>query len=153
MKLSSGWEQSVYVLLILARLPENRTMSSIALANRLKVSPSYLKKIIKSLVDEGLLRSTPGKNGGFSLNKDISFYDVFLAIEGRGRIFQSQGLLQNFIGTESGKAQRCAITTALDEIENTLVRTLSNVSLAQVAEETQYNYNLGYLDEWIDGMD
>lgn len=80
MKLSSGWEQSVYVLLILARLPENRTMSSIALANRLKVSPSYLKKIIKSLVDEGLLRSTPGKNGGFSLNKDlhdISFYDVF----------------------------------------------------------------------------
>ena len=85
MKLSSGWEQSVYVLLILARLPENRTMSSIALANRLKVSPSYLKKIIKSLVDEGLLRSTTGKNGGFSLNKDlhdISFYDVFLAVEG-----------------------------------------------------------------------
>ena len=40
MKLSSGWEQSVYVLLSLARLPENRTMSSIALANRLKVSPS-----------------------------------------------------------------------------------------------------------------
>ena len=156
MKLSSGWEQSVYVLLILARLPENRTMSSIALANRLKVSPSYLKKIIKSLVDEGLLRSTTGKNGGFSLNKDlldISFYDVFLAIEGRGRIFQSQGLLQNFIGAESGKAQHCAITTALDETENTLVRTLSNVSLAQVADETQYNYNLGYLDEWIDEMD
>ena len=104
MKLSSGWEQSVYVLLILARLPENRTMSSIALANRLKVSPSYLKKIIKSLVDEGLLRSTPGKNGGFSLNKDlhdISFYDVFLAIEGRGRIFQSQGLLQRNIVTVS----------------------------------------------------
>ncbi|MDU3958629.1 MAG: Rrf2 family transcriptional regulator [Lactococcus lactis] len=117
---------------------------------------SYLKKIIKSLVDEGLLRSTTGKNGGFSLNKDlldISFYDVFLAIEGRGRIFQSQGLLQNFIGAESGKAQHCAITTALDEIENTLVRTLSNVSLAQVADETQYNYNLGYLDEWIDEMD
>ena len=156
MKLSSAWEQSVYVLLILARLPENRTRSSIALANRLKVSPSYLKKIIKSLVDEGLLRSTTGKNGGFSLNKDlldISFYDVFLAIEGRGRIFQSQGLLQNFIGAESGKAQHCAITTALDEIENTLVRTLSNVSLAQVADETQYNYNLGYLDEWIDEMD
>lgn len=76
-----------------------------------------------------------------------------MAIEGRGRIFQSQGLLQNFIGSESGKAKRCAITSALDEIENTLVRTLSNVSLAQVADETQYNYNLGYLDEWIDEMD
>lgn len=156
MKLSSGWEQSVYVLLILARLPENRTMSSLALANRLKVSPSYLKKIIKSLVNEGLLRSIPGKNGGFSLNKslhDISFYDVFLAVEGRGKIFQSQGLLQNFIGEESGKAQRCAITDALETIENTLISTLSNISLAQVAQETQYNYNLGFLDEWIDELD
>ncbi|MFK5277556.1 hypothetical protein ACI3RH_12605, partial [Lactococcus lactis] len=45
------------------------------------------------------------------------------------------------------------LASAIDEIENTLVRTLSNVSLAQVADETQYNYNLGYLDEWIDEMD
>ena len=65
MKLSSGWEQSVYVLLILARLPENRTMSSIALANRLKVSPSYLKKIIKSLVDEAFYALLQGKMAVF----------------------------------------------------------------------------------------
>lgn len=156
MKLSSGWEQSVYVLLILARLPENRTLSSIALAERLKVSPSYLKKIIKSLVNEGLLRSSTGKNGGFAINKpltEISFYDVFLAVEGRGKIFQSQGLLQNFIGEGAEKAQRCAISDALDKIENTLISTLSGINLAQVAEETQYNYNLGYLDEWISETD
>ncbi|QDK70972.1 Rrf2 family transcriptional regulator [Lactococcus protaetiae] len=152
MKLSSGWEQSVYVLLILGRLPEKRLMSAAPIAARLDVSPTYLHKIIKSLVNEGLISSTPGKYGGFSLAKpltEITFYDVFLAIEGRGRIFASQQLLKNFLGTEGDKAQKCAITDALDVIENTLVSTLTKVTLAQVAKNTQENYELIDLDEWI----
>ena len=152
MKLSNGWEQSVYALLILSRFPDNQAMSSIMLADRLKVSQSYFKKIIKQLVNEGLLRSTTGKNGGFSLAKplsDITFYDVFLAIEGRGRIFQSQGLLPNFLGVESDKAQKCAITDALETIENTLVARLSAITLEQVAKETEENYELADLDRWI----
>ncbi|CAM3173555.1 Rrf2 family transcriptional regulator [Lactococcus hircilactis] len=152
MKLSSGWEQSVYVLLILARFPDNRSMNSIMLADRLCVSQSYLKKIIKLLVNEGLITSTTGKNGGFSLAKplnEITFYDVFLAIEGRGKIFQSQQLLKNFLGSESDKAKPCAITNALDTIENTLVKTLSAITLEQVEKETQANYELKDLDRWI----
>ena len=131
MKLSSGWEQSVYVLLILARFPDNRSMNSIMLADRLCVSQSYLKKIIKLPLNE------------------ITFYDVFLAIEGRGKIFQSQQLLKNFLGSESDKAKPCAITNALDTIENTLVKTLSAITLEQVEKETQANYELKDLDRWI----
>lgn len=152
MKLSSGWEQSVYVLLILSRFPDNRSMNSIMLADRLGVSQSYLKKIIKLLVNEGILSSTTGKNGGFSLAKplsEITFYDVFLAVEGRGKIFQSQQLLKKFLGSEGDKAQKCAITDALDTIENTLVRTLSAITLEQVAKETEENYTLKDLDYWI----
>lgn len=99
MKLSSGWEQSVYVLLILSQLPDNKTINSQALSLRLGTSHSYLKKIIKLLVNEGLITSIPGKYGGFSLAKsleEISFYDVFIAIEGRGKIFANQQLLKNF---------------------------------------------------------
>lgn len=152
MKLSSGWEQSVYALLILARFPE-RPMSSIMLAERLNVSQSYFKKIVKALVNEGLLNSTTGKNGGFSLAKDladINFYDVFVAVEGRGKIFQSQQLLKNFLGDDEGKkADKCAITDALDVIENTLVKTLSAVTLEKVLKETEENYDLTDLDKWI----
>lgn len=155
MKLSSGWEQSVYVLLILSRFPDNQSMNSIMLAERLKVSQSYLKKIIKLLVNEGLLVSTTGKNGGFSLAKplsDINFYDVFVAVEGRGKIFQSQQLLKNFLGDEEGKkADKCAITNALDTIEQTLVETLSSITLEQVAKDTEGNYDLSDLDRWIWG--
>ena len=91
MKLSIGWEQAVYVLLMLNLLSEHSVMTS-TLSDRLNVSDSYLKKIIKALVKEGLVNSSTGKNGGFSLNKplnQITFYDVFLAIEGRDAIFSS----------------------------------------------------------------
>ncbi|GBG96045.1 Rrf2 family transcriptional regulator [Lactococcus termiticola] len=152
MKLSSGWEQAVYVLLILGRLPEQSVIKSNSLAERLSVSPSYLSKIMKSLVNEGLVKSSLGKKGGFTLAKplsDISFYDVFLAIEGRGKIFASQQLLINFLGTEGNKAKKCSVTEALDNIESTLVTTLSAVHLDKVAQQTSENYSLKDLDHWI----
>ncbi|MGA4514091.1 RrF2 family transcriptional regulator [Staphylococcus caledonicus] len=153
MKLSSGWEQSVYVLLILSQLPDSKTINSQSLSLRLGTSHSYLKKIIKLLVNEGLITSVPGKYGGFSLAKsleNITFYDVFVAIEGRGKIFASQQLLKNFLGENEGKkAHKCAVTNSLDVIENTLVTTLSSISLDQVFNQISSNYDLKELKEWI----
>lgn len=153
MKLSSGWEQSVYVLLILSQLPDSKTINSQSLSLRLGTSHSYLKKIIKLLVNEGLITSIPGKYGGFSLAKsleDITFYDVFIAVEGRGKIFASQQLLKKLLGENEGKkAQKCAVTDSLDIIENTLVTTLSSISLAQVFNQISSNYNLDELREWV----
>ena len=83
MRLSSGWEQSIYVLLMLDQLPEGKYINSVFLSERLGVSDSYLKKIIKLLDNEGLVKSVRGKNGGIALSKPlskISFYDVFVAI-------------------------------------------------------------------------
>ena len=45
MRLSSGWEQSIYVLLMLDQLPEGKYINSVFLSERLGVSDSYLKKI------------------------------------------------------------------------------------------------------------
>ena len=97
MKLSTGWEQAIYVLLILNQLPRQSVMTSTALSKRLKVSDSYLK-IVKALVKENLVYSTTGKMEDLHLEKTqrYYFYDVFLAIEGRGNIFSSQHLLTNF---------------------------------------------------------
>ena len=109
MKLSIGWEQAVYVLLMLNLLSEHSVMTSTALSDRLNVSDSYLKKIIKALVKEGLVNFLR-QNGGFSLNKplnQITFYDVFLAIEGRDAIFSSQQLLKPFLGENEGQKQKC----------------------------------------------
>ncbi|EMB97934.1 hypothetical protein SMU66_09682, partial [Streptococcus mutans N34] len=50
---------------------------------------------------------------------------------------------------EGKKAQKCAITDSLDIIENTLVTTLSSISLAQVFNQISSNYNLDELREWV----
>lgn len=153
MKLSSGWEQSIYVILILSELPESKVMNSVSLSERLNVSQSYLKKIIKTLVNEGLIESTPGKYGGFSLARSletISFYDVFVAIEGRGKIFASQQLLKQFLGKEEGnKAQQCVVTESLNIIETTLIQTLSQITLDKVKADIVAQYCLEDLRQWI----
>lgn len=153
MKLSSGWEQSIYVLLILNELPNGKSINSLALSERLNTSHSYLKKIIKLLVNEGLIISTPGKNGGFSLEKpleEITFYDVFMAIEGRGKIFASQHLLRNFLGENEGeKAQKCAVTESLTIIEETLINTLTSITLENVSKDIKNHYDLTELQSWV----
>lgn len=153
MRLSSGWEQSVYVLLMLDQLPEGKYINTISLSERLEVSDSYLKKIIKLLDNEGLVKSVRGKNGGVALSKPLSqitFYDVFVAIEGKNRIFESQNLLKKFLGDkESKKAKRCVITNSLDIIENTLVATLTSITLSQVAHQSEINYDLTDIRNWV----
>ena len=153
MRLSSGWEQSVYVLLMLDQLPEGNYINTISLSERLEVSDSYLKKIIKLLDNEGLVKSVRGKNGGIALSKPLSqitFYDVFVAIEGKNRIFESQNLLKKFLGNEeSKKAKRCVVTSSLDIIENTLVATLTSITLSQVAHQSEINYDLTDIRNWV----
>ena len=153
MRLSSGWEQSIYVLLMLDQLPEGKYINSVFLSERLGVSDSYLKKIIKLLDNEGLVKSVRGKNGGIALSKplsQISFYDVFVAIEVKNRIFESQNLLKKFLGDEEGsRAKKCVVTNSLDVIENTLVSTLISITLSQVAFQAEMNYDLTDIRNWI----
>jgi Rrf2 family protein len=55
------------------------------IAEREKLSREYLAKILKRLVQKGLLISSLGLHGGYKLAKpakDISFLDILEAIEG-----------------------------------------------------------------------
>lgn len=60
------------------------------LAEKQSVSPTYLSKILNKLVKEGMIRSSPGVNGGYSLSphwEEISFLDIIQAIEGKTSLF------------------------------------------------------------------
>lgn len=95
MKMKSGMEQAVSVLLLLSRAPVQASLTSEAISQRLRVSPSYLKKLMRTLVQAGLAESLPGTKGGFTLTKplaDITLYDVYQAVEGRGSMYQGKGL-------------------------------------------------------------
>lgn len=84
LKLSNSFIQSIAVLVMLAELPKGLYLKSSEISQRMGVSHTYLQKIAKKLKDAGIIQSEASKTGGYSLNKaakNISFYDVFRAVE------------------------------------------------------------------------
>lgn len=84
MKMNRSTEQAVFVVLMLALQEEHRPVASSTLARILKVSDSYLKKVLRTLVVAGLVAASPGREGGFTLARpveELTFGDVFIAME------------------------------------------------------------------------
>lgn len=97
MKIKSGVEQAVCILVILATQTGQQHVKSDTISARLRVSPSYLKKIMRKLVISKLITSVPGNSGGFALAKSpeaITMLDILEAIEGTSPFFQTEGLIQ-----------------------------------------------------------
>lgn len=151
MKFKAGIEQSLYILLILGRIPRDHFITSEDISTRLKLSPSYTKKLMKLLVHEGLLISSTGKNGGFSLAKPLSeltLSNVFDAIEGRGALYNDTDLLSNLTG-ENSSSKKCSIKLVMDTIEDGWKSLLKQVNLKQLEEEIMKDFDTNSIDEWI----
>lgn len=70
---------------MLAELPEQESLKSVEISERMNVSHSYLQKIATKLRKQQLIESQASKQGGYRLKKEletITFLDVFEAIEG-----------------------------------------------------------------------
>ena len=84
-QISKRVEYALRAVIYLASLPADRVESFRDIAEQQKVPKDFLAKILRSLVDAGVLRSVRGSAGGFALRMDpgqISFLDVIVATEG-----------------------------------------------------------------------
>lgn len=88
MKISSTFEQGIYVVMILALEEDHRPVKSKTMSQLLEVSDSYLKKVLMKLSHGGLVISNASKRGGYVLARSadqISLKDIFIAVgEGEG---------------------------------------------------------------------
>ena len=72
-------------VLYLAAREKGTLVSADEISKVLKIPREFVSKILQSLRDSGLISSTKGKSGGFSLAKDasrIKLIDVVAAIDG-----------------------------------------------------------------------
>jgi len=84
--------------MILASAPEGKLLSSKALADFHGVPKEYLAKCLQMLSQAGLVKTTTGPRGGYSLAKspsEISFLDVVEAIEGKKCTFKCNEIRRN----------------------------------------------------------
>ncbi|BCL81249.1 Rrf2 family transcriptional regulator [Ktedonobacteria bacterium brp13] len=90
MKYSQATNYALHTMMFFVALPTGKTIGVQQLAELQKLSPTYLSKILTKLVKAGMIESSPGINGGYTLTRnkaDLSFLEVIHAIEGTASLF------------------------------------------------------------------
>lgn len=99
-------------------------------AERLKVSPSYLAKIMQKLAVKGLLVPTRGLGGGYALAKpatQISCLEVLKVLE--GDLPRRECLFTKAIC----RTGRCALQAFCEDTEKRLHKVLETTTIAAIA--------------------
>jgi Rrf2 family protein len=85
LRISRKIDYGLRAMIYLASISPDAIVPFREIARQMLVPEDFLAKILKTLVDEGLVRSTRGPHGGYALAKpatDISFLEVIEAVEG-----------------------------------------------------------------------
>lgn len=98
------------------------------------IPPYYLAKVLKDLSNVGILDSVRGRGGGFQLSRpadQISVLEVLEVAEGLSRRVEACVLGLD----ECSDKAPCALHDYWAEFRNTTLRTLADLSLADLLEE------------------
>jgi Rrf2 family protein len=85
LRISRKIDYALRAMIYLASISPDAVVPFREIARQMLVPEDFLAKILKTLVDEGLVRSTRGPHGGYTLARpstDISFLEVIEAVEG-----------------------------------------------------------------------
>ena len=140
MKIKGSLEQAVCILLVIAHTKGHAPVKSYSLSERLGLSDSYLKKIMRQLVVAGLVDSEAGKKGGFVLKrapKNISLLDVFEAIESTAPFLSTTNLVDKVFPKEKMIAheKEQQIISVFTRAEQAYRQSLSQFTLDHVVAE------------------
>ena len=139
MKMKSGVEQAICILIMLATQIDQRPIKSAILSKRLSVSDSSLKKVMRSLVVSGLVDSEAGKDGGFKLNltpEEITMLHIYEAIEGTHSFVRPTNLAEKvFLRAEKIKDKKKEVLAVFFDAEQQFKARLQKYTLDSLLVE------------------
>jgi Rrf2 family protein len=109
--------------------------SASELIKKLKISDKYLKRILTTLSNSGILRSTQGRYGGFGLAKkpeDITLYEIVASIDNIEKYF---GCILGF--DECSDENPCSVHQQWAPIRNQIIDFLHNTTMSNVLDNSQ----------------
>jgi Rrf2 family protein len=142
---SLSLEYALHSLVLLALLPEGQTLTIKQLASIQNVTPTYLAKVFTQLGKGNLVRTSVGSKGGVSLARpagEITFYHVFLAINGRTHMFQCANIRSRSVAYVPQPGM-CEIHRTMWEAEEKMFAHLRNVTIQDIAMQVIDKQNLG----------
>ena len=89
MHLTKSTEQAICIMVMLYLQDRHVFLNSNEISQRLNISPTYLKKIMRKLVVNDLVKANTGIGGGYKYksNKKVTLYDVYVALNDEVEIF------------------------------------------------------------------
>ncbi|MFA1821538.1 Rrf2 family transcriptional regulator [Virgibacillus oceani] len=130
MKYSKATIYALHTMVYLITLPERTTIGVQSLAEMQNLSPTYLSKILTKLAKGGLIESTPGVKGGYTVSKpkdEISFLDVIKTVEGDSNLFNCS----------MDHNEGCMIENVMTEAEQNMKDDLDNKFLIDIANSME----------------
>ena len=134
MKYSKATNYALHTMVYLSLIPKGKLVGVEQLAKIQNLSPTYLSKILTKLVKAGLIESTPGVNGGYSIinhSREISFLDVIQAIEGKTSLFSCSR------EHEDAKNGECLIENVMIDAERNMADELANKFIVDIAKQLE----------------
>ena len=131
MQVSKTLDYAVRSLVHIAQ-EENSVSTIEGISVKQHIPQSYLAKIMRKLVQRGLLRSSTGPDGGYSLKKqanEISLKDVYEAIEGDMQLVDCMDK-----GEICELFDACNQRTVWDHLQLNTLNFLANISLKDITE-------------------
>ena len=129
MKLTRASSYAIHALVFMAAEKKNHPVASHHIAKARGIPERFLLKVLKPLVSAGILRSSRGPNGGYSLArdpKDITLLEVVEAVNGPLRaIIKPVG--------KDGAAVDKRLQAVCDEAAASVRERLATVTLTELA--------------------
>jgi Rrf2 family protein len=140
MKMSAGVEWAIHCCVVLSEAEE--PVPAQRLAEFHGVSRTYLAKHLQQLSRAGLVASSEGRVGGYTLTRkaeDVSVLDVVLAIEGNEPAFRCTEIRQNgpFPAGPRQCRRPCPIARTMYAAEDAWRASLAGVTIADVARSVE----------------
>lgn len=137
MKLSTKGRYGLRAVIDLAVYADTEPVSLAAVAERQGVSISYLEQLIAKLKKAGIVRSTRGAQGGYTLAEDpaqISVGDILRALEGNLNPVDCSEMTGE---AECASADFCVTKYVWKRISDSINHAVDTIYLSELVEESK----------------
>jgi Rrf2 family iron-sulfur cluster assembly transcriptional regulator len=133
MRMSTKGRFAVNAMIDLALREQAGPVALAAISNRQQISLSYLEQLFSRLRRQGLVESTRGPGGGYTLGRkvgDITVADIVTAVD------EPLDLMGDEAGTGNGTAGSATVTQSLwSSLNDAMLKHMARITLASLVEE------------------
>jgi Rrf2 family protein len=126
------------ILYVAMMSDEKRKIRIDEMANRLSVPRHFLGKIMNKVVKKGILSSTKGPNGGFSLNNNSLNTSLLLLVEVMDGLEQFDGCVLRL--RKCNEEHPCPLHYSMVTYKNDLLKTFSDTNIGSLLKEDKPDF-------------